>query len=498
MHLSCQEAGDEVYQIPNKAIARIMFARHGKVWLQHSLQVQRELQQRAQLHIAKRQHEIREEYEGLLAEQELLLQKNTEGDEDEHLARCMSSAAFCDSDLAVCERLWQLEAFVKPSRVQDIRRYIDDAPPPLPEVTLPEGKRVAVCEEQKMPEWASQICEHRDFFTGTILVCPLEDGTVEHWLVVYCVQRPVYLAVCRCIEAEVWHHSTDQVGTLDEVCSQHVRYRFTVNYADMSTAADMPDVDFECMKVILCVKFIGGVHATSQLEPELVKWLLTGKTSHKASASDEAKQQPQPQDKEYEKIVLAMPWLQHLDQQQGFWAEVRKEDEKEKRLERAKEAVVHEYDEEELLAGLTAVDRARSAERELAVASGATDFMASENAGESTLLKKGIYHDAVQGKCISKIGRDFADRRGLQSTFKCTFRTHDEEPSRIMARAWAHRMQWFLNYELAHSAEGVVEFTDDIVSQYVEPHEFTLLDAAATKKCWAPKIAFIRRIPLSK
>ena len=85
--------------------------------MQHSSQVRLELDHRAQLHSAKWQHDLRGQCEGLLAEQDLVLQKMELNRNDyEPPAICMSAAALGDTDLHVGQRQWELPEVVSPAR----------------------------------------------------------------------------------------------------------------------------------------------------------------------------------------------------------------------------------------------------------------------------------------------------------------------------------------------------------------------------------------------
>ena len=83
----------------------------------------------------------------------------------------------------------------------------------------------------------------------------------------------------------------------------------------------------------------------------------------------------------------------------------------------------------------------------------------------------------------------------MQLTFKGTFSEHDEEPARITVRAWAHRMQYFFDYQSAHGGDDFV-FNAAIQGTYIEPDELgRLYTAATTKASSRTRIDQIRRLP---
>ena len=83
-----------------------------------------------------------------------------------------------------------------------------------------------------------------------------------------------------------------------------------------------------------------------------------------------------------------------------------------------------------------------------------------------------------------------------QVTFKMAFSEHTEPSSRIVARAWVHRMQYFFDYQRSDGSPAF-KFTQDVVDSYTEPLELARLAAAAdTKGSTLKRIAILRKIPL--
>ena len=89
-------------------------------------------------------------------------------------------------------------------------------------------------------------------------------------------------------------------------------------------------------------------------------------------------------------------------------------------------------------------------------------------------------------------------RKHGSTAFKCTFSEHDMEPSRVMVRAWCHRMQFFYDTEMAAPPDSAFSFTPEVVASYTEPTE--LVDLAQNEAHrlwprWIARIAAIRSIP---
>ena len=72
-----------------------------------------------------------------------------------------------------------------------------------------------------------------------------------------------------------------------------------------------------------------------------------------------------------------------------------------------------------------------------------------------------------------------------------------EDNGRILARAWAHRMQWFFNKEFGSDAAGPMEFTPEMIAEYPEPTELTrLFEDNPDHEQIQERVGSIRRIPL--
>ena len=90
---------------------------------------------------------------------------------------------------------------------------------------------------------------------------------------------------------------------------------------------------------------------------------------------------------------------------------------------------------------------------------------------------------------------EWANRRGLRVTFKATVSEHGAHASKVLARAWCHRMQFFYDLEF-ESAEGPdLEYTLEIIATYIEPSELAALVADCTNPKWVERIEVIRNIP---
>ena len=160
--------------------------------------------------------------------------------------------------------------------------------------------------------------------------------------------------------------------------------------------------------------------------------------------------------------------------------------------------VLAEIDEDEIWAGLAALERARIAEGDTAASSGAgRDFVPKVRGGTSEILKSGIAVHASQGQCTNQAATDWARQYG-QTTFKATFSEHGPAESAVLVRSWCHRMQLFFDMWLRAPAGAGFVYTDELVGSYAEPTELAALTGSvghAKYRKWMSRIEVVRTIP---
>jgi len=408
----------------------------------------------------------------------------------------MSVAALQESDLEKIQMLIESKEFCSPKRIGLLRATITIAPLPQPQPDLPPGTAIWSRREPEQPAWATLIVEHRDFFSDCALVF-CANGVPQYYKVVYGVQKPnTYLALCQL------HPTNDYTAselpnhpTAKQIAAASHGLAFRCNFAVMATAADLQPLEMKQLSVLFGMKHRGGVIVTTDDSPMPLRAFLSGQATPK-------EQMPAPikdlvVDKEFESLVLQMPWLDHLTLTDSFVSNVKKaaaasagSGASTKHLEE------FECDEDEILTALAKVDKARAAEGCIAVARGHTDFKCIENYGKSNVKKGKAFHDAVQGVCHTKDADRWSRGHGLQVTFKASFSEHTEEPCRILVRSWVHRMQFFYDYELCYGeSDKQLVFTGAMLGYYAEPDELTRLAEVTTKASTVARIALIRRIP---
>ena len=199
-------------------------------------------------------------------------------------------------------------------------------------------------------------------------------------------------------------------------------------------------------------------------------------------------------DKYHDQLIAEYPWLSHLDATSGFGGAP-------DRVPRAKgsssDKVNEELevpDDEEIFSAMAALEK----ERETVAEEGALaniDFVTRVRGRVSSTSSEAAGPMGLQATVRTELAKEFCRRRGLQTTYKCTFSTHGRKVSGVLCRAWCHKMQWLLNKELEVDDGESLEFTEEVLAGYHEPTEVTQLTAEEVHGASQERLAFLKNIP---
>ena len=434
------------------------------------------------------------EYEALESERQMVLSRIDADATSGTPPLCMSSAALTEADLKVWQHLWESKEFCSAKNIKPLRSEVDVAPLPRLAPRLPACEEAWSTPKIEQPSWVSPMARYREFFLGSALVAPLDDGSVAYYKIIYIVQNPLYMALAP-LEREETVIATAPAGATAQEINQNFRlFDFSCNFANCMSAADLPEVELSKLSFIQNLRHDGDTVVTSAWEPESVESYLTGSLPHD---SRDATGRPAKKKEiaELDKLVEEMPWLDHLDKMQDFARKLRAELESEPKAKKAAEDIVNEIDEEAILSAVAMVEAERASELAISAAMGLLDFRTSHLAGDSTMRESGVYYDACQGRAVTKSAEKWArDTPGLQITFKATFTAHTEALSKVICRCWCHRMQHFFNLQQSHTG-GDFEFTQAMKDAYPEPKELRDLERDTKSADTLALVRAIRRIP---
>ena len=82
----------------------------------------------------------------------------------------------------------------------------------------------------------------------------------------------------------------------------------------------------------------------------------------------------------------------------------------------------------------------------------------------------------IAGSARGALGEDFCQRRGVQKPMRFDVAAYGEEACGILAKGFCHRLQHFLNLELANPALVQAPFSPGALAAYQEPSEFIKLE----------------------
>ena len=470
-----KQSGHEALQIDDRRIAKMLFARHAWQWAAQSLRTQQEFTAIARRDAGDRREAITKDVQALSAELDLLNQRLVESHDDGR-PLCMSSASLNDASLEVFNKLVNDEVFRAGSRIQRLRKAALEPPLPLPPSKLRDLERIAVWQrpEQAMPRWSKQLADHRDEFQNAAVVVPMPDGSSQTWLLLYCVQRPYYVGVARLHPVEVFHPPLEEGAGLWDVLDAYVAHRYRVNYADMATAADIPDAREEDMGFLRNLRYEGGLFLSTQCEPRPLTEFLENLPEKIPNERKTAETAPAQVDGGHDQLLLEYPWLQYLDMQKGYFGDVGKSKQPGSSTDLGTAEDV-ELDEADMaMLALAAVEAARAAEP-----SGGDlpcdDFVVRVRGDTPMRAMAGEAVDAIQGAARNEMARDWCRRRGLNVTFRAGFANHTRVDCGILVRGWCRRMQFFYEMELTSDEGFAFAYSPDRVASFEESTEFLAL-----------------------
>ena len=476
------------------AIRNIVFKRHAMQWARQSLEVRRDYEYRAKLAASTTRASLEEEAATIRAQRDLLLSQ-LEENQGQTKPILMSEASFEPAHLELFSTLFDGRDF-RGVRLESLRTQALAVADPMTAHTKASLERQEVwrCPHPQMPRWASQVAAAREYFSDVVLVLAVALEDITYWKVVYCAQSPLYVAVSR-------------LALRDEYTDVHAvaraswdgppvdKYKFRCNFANNGSAADMPYVEENQLFVIPHARHTDGMHMASPCDTVplglFVSQLLVAQKAEVEGAK--AKRASKATDE----LIDAYPWLADLDDREGFSEHIPSEScgsASSGHGDRAREDVV--LDEDAVEQAMRELDEVRAGLAAHEPRESEADFKTSVSGGQWLLAERGLACDAIQGSARGALANDFCARRGVQKSIRFDLAAYGHEACGIMARAWCHKMQFYLNAELGGRAEENLPFEANVHDAYAEPTEFVRLCASpdATSRAMARRIAQIRAL----
>ena len=185
------------------------------------------------------------------------------------------------------------------------------------------------------------------------------DGSREVWKLILAVKSPktFILGMCK-LYLVTMPPLHDLVAVPPPVPET---FAFNINYADCASASDIVIGDTDQLRILFRLRHRGGTLLTSDTQPMLLDLLVDaeGCDFGPAEVAAGGKKQKAEKDPEFENLVHAMPWLQHLDFKQGLTsgeAELGDGD-----SATSSKGEMADIDEDQIWEGLSKMESARSA-----------------------------------------------------------------------------------------------------------------------------------------
>ena len=494
-----KEGGDPSFETRGmREIAQHWFSRHATLWAQQSVRLQARFNQRSSVACQVKSRALLEEQEALQSEMETLVARQSAQRDVGPLT--MSSAAFTERYLEQLGELVDDNAFRSRGHMASLREAALKGQLPWSNKYIKDLSKEQVWryQEPKQPDWVDCILKDREFFDSSVLMVKGKETGLEFYKVIYSVKNPKHLALCM-LEEEFLDVEEEQDRCGDGGPPLRI---WKCNFAGHGSAADVGDLSMSVLWFFPAVTHDGGLRISTKFEPMPVKVFVQGEVDRETEAHDEENptKRAKTDDKDHDEIIKEYPWLAHLDRSFGYGGAPGKKESKyfssSSSMHSQDKEDLPEPDEEELLAAVTDLEKARAA-LGVDVAVLQQDFVTRVRGRRTPTADEVAGPMALQCQTRTDVGRDFCKRRGLQVTFKCSYATVDgHDNAGVLCRAWCHRMQFFLDLEQA-SPSGA---TEDIIGQlglYQEPSELTrLVGVSLGKEGIQERVIFIRSIPL--
>jgi hypothetical protein len=197
-----------------------------------------------------------------------------------------------------------------------------------------------------------------------------------------------------------------------------------------------------------------------------------------------------------EELIQALPWLADLDTLEGFSQVSASDTSKQSGSKSTSEATCsrEEPDIDQIEAAFKALDAARSVLALSEPETATEDFKVAVLGGKWTLEHKNTAFDAVSGSARGALAKDFCFRRSMQQSMRFDVAAYGQDICNILARGFCHKMQWFLNHEVANPEYEGKGFLSNVVEAYQEPSELTKVASTSSSAALNNRVAQIRSL----
>lgn len=463
--------------------------RHAAFWAKQNLAAKLKWERKAKREAMLAKESLEEELEATKAARALLLDRMV-GQEERVPPILMSSASLSDEDVLAWAALLEDKDFCKESSIVAKQTAALRCPLPLNEQqkALLDSQSIFEAPQPPMPAWGRRVAVAREHFEDVVFQVS-EGDAVAYFKFLYAVQNPTYLAFGKLQLIDkplllVENLSIDTWEQLDEA-----KFHWHCNFADLLSSADLATVDIASIQVIQDCFYAQKMEVLSESTPQPLEVFLDNLPLAEAK---EPKQRARKDTSLYmETMVQAFPWLQGDSEKHGFSSSSAAQPLPEDTVVATQLSAMLEED--TWLENMRQLETARAQ-----LNCGAQEeahFHTKVLGGAWAMSHLGTPYDAVQGACRGALAEAFCRRRRVQKSMRFNYNLYGASACAILARAWCHKMEFFLQQELQHPDGASLAFTPAMLGAYEEPSELrALLEGAPPSPALQGRVNQIRAL----
>jgi hypothetical protein len=397
----------------------------------------------------------------------------------------LQGAACTDSDLNNFQNFYNSASLAANSAIED-RRSKARVPSPMMSENLIEmldNQPVTSPETTVQPEWLKDVGLRRSSFEYCALVVQLDGITRVFQFIFAFMGYPHYIGLSELYPVDATFPpvgvTNDGGGDWDESLLYR-RHCYRMDLGDYRSAALLHGIDATNVRVVEQLEAIGGMILGTNLPiVRLDVFLQLVPVDEKKPCEKKEGQGPGGKKKSMSNAarVLKMPWARKaIDRSErlchdGGDAPVDVDDGTLLGEDVAEEIGVDYTMTVAEFENLEAIRRRVQEAPMVAV----DDFRVTGLGGNWTSKHKGESCDYIIGMCKGKATNDWCKNRNLSRSKRYPIKGFGEVDCTILARAWCHRMQYYLNKANRQDQPDQYEFTQDDHDRYIEPTEFVKL-----------------------
>jgi hypothetical protein len=470
-------------QLPPQ-FAQTIMRKHGESWSRAPASVKASYEAQASVERSASQQSLSEDIRYAEAQVELARLRAEEQD-GRRPPLMLSSCKLSPVGLDNLQTLAASDMF-SAAKVQQLRAKAKVAPPPLPLLEQQQLEQ-AVVEEDKPPQpkppWLVAVCRLRDHCSDIALAIPSSGGYV-FFKFLYATQSPLsaYFALL-----EEQRQPADTVvitgDNWEQVAMSSHEHQFRIDFGRPTVWDELPPAPEAQLRVLTGLWHQGGNVLVSDAATIPFKDFLSGLPPLKEQKSRVAPARHTGRVGNPGDLVTTHPFLEHfLSETIGRAASSNSPGARPVDLD-APDEESQPLDDEALAAAFDELHKAREAWGPTEESLG-DDFKVNLLGGAWSLQTKGKAVVACLASAKTARATNWCIQYGMHRSGRFEVSLYGEQAAQTFARAWAHRMQFFLDLYLA-SGESQYRYTQGDKDSYLEPTEFTALASTLKGKVLA-------------